>query len=477
MDFRKEKDNIGEMSVPADSLAGIHTYRARNNFRIDCPTFPSEVVYAIVEIKRCAAQVNTDEGFIAANKGAAIVAACDKVLAGFDRYLPDLTLPSIQGGAGTSVNMNVNEVIANLAVLELKGKPGDYSLCHPNDDVNKFQSTNDVFPTAVRIAAIRLLYRLAETLADLQTALQAKENEFADVLKPGRTEMQEAMPVTLGIEFGAYAEAVGRDRWRVFKSEERLRTVNLGGTAVGTGSGAPKVFIFKWIEELRKMTGLGISRSENSFETTQNADVFVEVSGILKAAAANLYKISADLRLLSSGPRSGLGEIKLPDLQAGSSIMPGKVNPVIPEFAASAAMQVYGNDQVISFAAASGQLELNAFLPLIAANLISSLKILTDAARALDVLCIRGIAANPENCTSHLEASDAFAPLLVPYLGYDQTAELVKKAHTDGITVRESVVKSGLLTAEELEIIFHSKKVVSPGISGADVLKDKIRLK
>ena len=475
MATRIEKDSLGEMEVDDRSYYGIHTVRALKNFPNDFKPTPHELIDAITLIKKCAACVNLREGFIATTKAQAIMQACDEILAGgFSDAFP---LPAIQGGAGTSVNMNVNEVVANRAIELLGGKKGDYSMCHPNDDVNRFQSTNDVYPSALKIAAIRLIFSLATDLADLQTALQDKEKEFSDVLKIGRTEMQEAVPITLGQEFGAYSEAIARDRWRVYKCEERLRSLNLGGTAVGTGINAPKIFIFRLMEELRAQTGLGIGRAENMIESTQNADAFVEVSGILKACAVNLIKISGDLRLLSSGPHSGFREIMLPARQAGSSIMPGKINPVIPEYAASAAIQVIACDAAITFAASQGQLELNAFMPTIAVNLIDEIKLLRSAVCSLRENCIEGIVADVQRCREGLEASEAYATLIAPYVGYDKAAEAVRFADSNGIDVREAIIRFGWFTTEETEILFSPRSATSPGIAGSQNFADRIRLK
>jgi len=328
-------------------------------------------VRALVEVKKAAALVNREIGALNPAIADAIVRASDEVLGGTlsDQFPVD----EMQGGAGTSANMNVNEVLANRAIEHLGGQKGDYSLVHTLDHVNLHQSTNDVLPTAVRIAAIRLLKPVSERLAQLQTALQEKEEAFSEVLKVGRTQLQDALPVTLGQEFGAWAQAVARDRWRLYKAEERLRQVSIGGTAVGTGANAPRAYVFGMIECLRALTGLGLARAEYMTDPTQNADVFVEVSGLLKGAAVSLSKIASDLRLLASGPRGGIGEIILPTVQAGSTIMPGKVNPVICEAVNQMAFQVMADDLAVTLAAHSGQLELNAFLPLIARNLFETL--------------------------------------------------------------------------------------------------------
>lgn len=365
--------------------------------------------------------------------------------------------------------MNMNEVIANRAIELLGGKKGDYHLVHPLDHVNMSQSTNDVYPTALRIAAIRLLLPLSEACAVLQGALQRKEEEFSGVLKLGRTEMQDAVPITLGQEFSAWAESISRDRWRLYKVEERLRKVNLGGTAVGTGLNAPRKYVYTVIERLRNLSGLGLARDENSIDGTQNADVFVEVSGLLKACAVTMIKISADLRLLSSGPRGGFGEIQLPNLQAGSSIMPGKVNPVIPEMVTQVAYQVIANDMAITMAAQSGQLELNAFYPLIAANLLPAMESMSKALRLLAEKCILEIQAKPEECLKHVKNSTALATVLAPLIGYEQAAVLAKKALDSGRQVIDILVEEKVFTQDEIAELLQVQQLTRTGVLGKDI--------
>jgi aspartate ammonia-lyase len=367
----------------------------------------------------------------------------------------------------------MNEVLANRAIELLGGRKGDYSMVDPLDHVNLSQSTNDVYPTALKVAAIRLVLQLSEEMARLQGGLQAKEAEFAGILKLGRTEMQDAVPVTLGQEFGAFAEAVARDRWRLFKVEERLRQVNLGGTAIGTGLNADRKYIYAAIEELQSATGLGVARAENSIDVTQNADIFVEVSGLVKAAATNLAKIAGDLRFLSSGPRGGIGEIKLPRLQAGSSIMPGKVNPVITEMVTQVAFQVMSSDQAIAAAAANGRLELNAFLPLVTFNLINGLKMLRKAALILRTRCIEGIEADRERCAWWLEKSLCLATALAPYVGYEAAADLSRKAAAEGKTIREVALEKGVFSEDELDAIFTAAELTRPGVAGSRKIKGR----
>jgi aspartate ammonia-lyase len=471
MSYRIEQDSLGTVEVPHSALYGAHTVRAAQNFAVSGFQTPDELIRALADVKRACARSNIRVGLLAENIGSVIVQAATEVADGKlrDQFLTD----AFQGGAGTSLNMNMNEVLANRAIELLGGTKGDYGLVHPLNHVNRSQSTNDVYPTALRVASIRLVLELSREVALLQGSLQAKEAAFAHILKLGRTEMQDAVPITLGQEFAAYAEAVARDRWRLFKVEERLRQVNLGGTAVGTGLNAERTYIYAAIEELQDVTGLGLARAENSVDPTQNADVFVEVSGLVKAAAVNLAKIAADLRLLSSGPRGGLAELRLPQLQAGSSIMPGKVNPVIPEMVTQVSYQVISFDQAIAMAAASGQLELNAFLPLVAFNLLTSLKMITRAVFLFRTLCIDGIEADEERCQKWLQESLCLATALTPYIGYERAVALLNEAEAAGKTIRQAALDAGLFTDEELSLIFSAAELTRPGVAGARRLKPK----
>lgn len=463
MDYRKEEDFLGHVQVPRDAYYGVHTIRAADNFRVSGLVTHRLLIRAMARVKQAAAAANAAAGLLDPRVAEAISSAAGEVAGGqlSDQFIVD----ALQGGAGTSANMNLNEVIANRAIELLGGGKGDYGLVDPLSHVNLSQSTNDVYPTALKIAAIGQVLELSRALAGLQSALQEKEAEFAGVIKLGRTEMQDAVPITLGQEFSAYAEAVSRDRWRLYKVEERLRQVNLGGTAVGTGLNADLNYTYMVIEELRNLTGYGLSRAENTVDATQNADVFVEVSGLVKAAAVNLAKIAGDIRLLSSGPLGGLGEIRLPRCQAGSSIMPGKVNPVIPEMVTQVAYQVMGNDQVVAMAAGSGQLELNAFLPLIAHNLLQSLEMLINAVNIFAEKCIRGIEADRERCRDWLERSHGYITALVPVLGYEKASELVKKALDEGKQLKQVLVAGGLVPADKLEEIFSPGRLTRPGVA------------
>jgi aspartate ammonia-lyase len=462
--MRIEHDMLGERQLEDSCYYGIHTLRALENFPLTGKPIHSELVRALVMIKKAAAITNTGIGILDGKIAYAIAAACDEILAGelADQFVVDC----MQGGAGTSANMNANEVIANRAIELLGGSKGEYTLVHPLDHVNLSQSTNDVFPTAVRIAAIKLLVPVSEVFAELQTALQEKEEEFAAVLKVGRTELQDAVPVLLGQEFGAYAQAVARDRWRLYKVEERLRQVNLGGTAVGTGLNAERKYIFQVIEKLRELTGLGLARAEHMMDLTQNVDVFVEVSGLLKAAAVNLSKIANDLRLLSSGPRAGFGEIMLPAVQSGSSIMPGKVNPVIPEAVNQIAFRIMGNDMTITIAAQAGQLELNAFLPLIAQSLFEMLELLQKGLRMFIDKCIRGIRADTDRCRQLVEESFTLITALSCHIGYEKATELAKKCASEGKTVRQVLQEDDILDEAALKRILNPLEMTKPGIPG-----------
>ncbi len=462
-DTRIERDGLGERTIPADAYWGIHTSRAVRNFPFTGYHLNPAFIRAFAQVKQACATTNALLGFLPGERGRAVMDACAEIA---DGALHDqIVVDPFQGGAGTSTNMNFNEVIAGRAAELLGGDRGDRSLVHPIRHVNMHQSTNDVYPTALKVAVLVLLTGLETGIARLQQSLQAKEAEFRDVVKVGRTELADAVPMTLGMTFGAFADAVARDRWRVFKCRERIKRVNLGGTAIGTGLGAPRDYVLAVAGQLATITGLPVSRSENLVDATQNMDVFAEVSGILKACATNLLKISSDLRLLGSGPDTGLGEIVLPRLQAGSSIMAGKINPVMPEAVTQAALRVMANDQAITLAAGLGQLELNHLLPLIAHALPESLTLLTASCRGLAEDCIPGIRARQERCATHVERSAALATVLVPALGYDRVEELVRDARAAGISVREQAVLAGVAPPEVLERLLSPRQLCKMGFS------------
>jgi len=459
--YRIEHDLLGARDVPADVLHGIYTERAIENFPLSLRPVNPALIHAYGAVKLACARTNHELGWWEAPKAQAIEAACIEMMDG--RLDATIRVDALQGGAGTSTNMNVNEVLANRA-LQLLGKPlGDYQTVSPLEDINLHQSTNDTYPTALKVAAIQLLRSLQREVVSLLEEFQRKEQEFARIVKVGRTQLQDAVLITLGREMGAYAEAFARDRWRIYKCEERLRIVNLGGTAVGTGLAAPREYIFRVVDRLREVTRMGLARAENLVECTQNVDVFVEVSGILKACATSLLKIATDLRLLSSGPDAGFGEIHLPPRQAGSSIMPGKVNPVIPEAVSQAAMVVMSNDQTIAQACAMGNLELNAFLPLIADALLGSLDLLRNACRIFREHCVIGIEADESRCRTHVEGATATLTAMVEALGYEKVQALAARARTEGKSVREVVTETGCMSPEQFDQLVSPENVARLG--------------
>lgn len=403
MNTRTEQDFLGELQIPAAAPYGIHTVRALENFPLPGARVPASLIAALAQVKKACALANKELGLLPPEKADGMVAACEEIQASST----PCPLPALQGGAGTSTNMYVNELIAGKACV------------HPIEDANLHQSTNDVYPTALKVAAIYGLRELAEKVEALQGAFQRLEQKFAHIPTIGKTELVDAVPLTLGAEFGAFAEAFARDRWRTFKCEERLRVVNLGGTAVGTGLTAPRSYIFLVTDKLREVTGLGLSRGENLVDQTANADAFVEVSGILKACAANILKICSDLRLLHMNKK-----IKLPAVQAGSSIMPGKVNPVILESAIQIAINVQANDFVVTECASRGSLQINEFLPLLASALLESMELL-GAACGMLANHADGIEANEEECERQFNASVEIVTAFLPEIGYDRATELV----------------------------------------------------
>jgi aspartate ammonia-lyase len=448
---RTEADLLGERVLPKSVLWGIHTARAVENFPLAGRPVHRQLVRAYGFVKLACARVNADLGYLPSDVAASLGAACEEMTRGqLDEHV---LVDALQGGAGTSTNMNVNEVLANRALALLGFPPGRYDVVSPSAHVNLHQSTNDTYPTALRVAAITGLRDLERAVVNLQEGFQGKETELSDVVKIGRTEMQDAVLITLGREMGAYAEAFSRDRWRIYKCEERLRFVNLGGTAVGTGLGAPRAFIFRATDVLRELTGFGLARAENLVDATQNADVFVEVSGILKALAATLLKVSGDLRLMSSGPMAGFGEVRLPSRQAGSSIMPGKVNPVIAEAASQVAMRVMAADSAIAMACSLGSLELNPFLPLVADELLGIIDLLVRACRMLSARCVQGLVANRDQCALHVSCATATATALVERLGYAAVERLVSDAALGTTPLREMATARGLLTGEEFDAL------------------------
>jgi aspartate ammonia-lyase len=423
---RIEHDLIGELALPADCPWGIHTERARRNFALGGGPVPERLIRAYALVKKACCLANAELGHLPQDVAAALAAACDDIAAG--RQAEAFPLDALQGGAGTSTNMNLNEVLANLALDRLGRPRGAWQVVHPLDHVNLHQSTNDTYPTALKVAAILALRDASAAFQALQGALQRREQAFAAIAAIGRTEGMPAVPMTLGQMFGAWAEAAARDRWRTFKCEERLRVVNLGGTAVGNGLAAPRDYIFLAIEKLRQVTGLGLSRAENLPGDTANADAFVEVSGILSAAAVNLVKIGRDLRLLHM-----FGELRLPAVQAGSSIMPGKVNPVIVESVIQAGLRVQAEHGVVATCASQATLQICEFLPLLGQALLGSIDLAAAAGRQL-AGHVDGVVADTDTCHRNLAASPGIVTAFVPLIGYDAATALVQRGTAAGVT-------------------------------------------
>ena len=447
--MRIEKDWLGTVEIPDDAYWGNETARAMENFAISDYRLPPVFIKSFAYVKLACAKVNHQLGFLPDDIFGAISWACQQLIDG--NFHDQIVVDAMQGGAGTSTNMNFNEVIANLALEKLGISKGTFENIHPLHHVNLHQSTNDVYPTALKLAVLFLLKDLEKVVGVLQTELQAKEMEFKDIVKLGRTQLQDAVPMTLGMTFGAWSEAIARDRWRIFKSRERIKVVNLGGTAIGTGLNAPRKFIFKAAEELRRLTGLNISRSENLVDATQNLDPFVEISGMLKACAVNLLKISNDLRILASGPGGGIAEIILPARQKGSTIMPGKVNPVLPEMMAQVAIKVMANDNIVAQTAGLGNLELNQFLPLLAFSIIESLSLLSRSIPKFTELCIKGIRANAGKCRYNVEHSHALATVLVNKFGYAKVEKLIGKSVENKKKIAEILLEEKLLSPAEID--------------------------
>jgi aspartate ammonia-lyase len=462
-EYREETDLLGPMRIPAEALWGVYTQRAIENFPLSGRPVHRALVHAYGAVKLAAVRTNHELGRWDDATFHAIEQACAQMQAG---QLDDhMVVDALQGGAGTSTNMNVNEVIANAALRLLGRPPGDYQCISPLDDINLHQSTNDTFPTALRIAAIGLLRQLEQRVIDLVDAFQDRERHLAHVVKVGRTQWQDAVLTTMGRTMSAFADALARDRWRLHQCEERLRVVNLGGTAIGTGLSAPRQYIFRAVEHLRDVTGLGLARAENLVEATQNTDAFVEVSGIGRTLASNLLKISNDLRALASGPAAGLGELQLPGRQAGSSIMPGKVNPVIPEAVAQCSMVVSANDQVIMQACSAGNFELNQFMPLIADALLNSLELLGRACDIFTRHCVRGIEADEDRCRATVESATATVTALVDRIGYEAAQQIALDARERGINIRQAAIESGKVDPAQFDQLTSPEAVTRLGSS------------
>ncbi len=449
MKYRKEKDSMGTVNVPEDAYYGSQTQRAADNFPISGMTLPPEFIQSLALIKSCAARVNSELGLLESGLADAISNAAQEIIDGQhgDQFVVDI----FQTGSGTSTNMNMNEVLASRANEIVTGKKGGRSPVHPNDHVNLCQSSNDVIPTAIHTAALRQIYdRLIPALERLYQYLLQKSKDFKDVRKLGRTHLQDAVPVTLGQEFSGYARQIELGVERIKAVEPRLAELALGGTAVGSGLNTHPEFAQRTIALIAERTQLPFKKAHNHFEAQAAQDAGVETSGALKTVAVSLVKIANDIRWLASGPRSGIGEINIPSLQPGSSMMPGKVNPVIPEAVIQVAAQVMGNDTTITVGGQGGTFELNTMLPVITHNLLQSISLLASAADVFAEKCVAGITANEETCSGYIEKSLALVTGLVPKIGYDKAAAIAKKAYESGRTVREVALDENILSAAEL---------------------------
>ena len=462
--YRTEHDSIGAKEVPAEAYYGVQTLRAAENFYITGLKMHPELINSVAQIKKAAAITNFEVGELDKQRTDAIVKACDEIIQGklHDQFIVD----PIQGGAGTSLNMNANEVIANRAIEILGGEKGDYSLVNPNDHVNFGQSTNDVFPSCGKMAALKLLDGAREQLIRLEGALEQKAAEFDHVIKMGRTQRQDAVPIRLGQEFRAYSTAVRRDVRRFENAKDELRSLNLGGTAIGTGLNADVQYFKRVVKNISILTGQDLVQSYDLIDATQNLDNYASVSGIVKTCAVNLSKMSNDLRLMSSGPRTGFGEINLPARQNGSSIMPGKINPVIPEVVNQVAFNIIGNDMTITMAAEAGQLELNAFEPIIFYNLFQSIETLTCAVKTLVDNCVAGITANEEHCREQVNNSIGIVTAICPYVGYEKAAQVAKEALRTGKAVKAIILEQGLMGEEQADQVLDPYTMTEPGILG-----------
>ncbi|OGA10329.1 MAG: aspartate ammonia-lyase [Betaproteobacteria bacterium RIFCSPHIGHO2_12_FULL_69_13] len=459
---RVEHDLLGERAVPAGAYYGIHTVRALENFAItgtSISIYP-DLVTALACVKQAAAIANSELGLLEEKRAVAIRLACEEIR---ERKLhEEFVVDVIQGGAGTSSNMNANEVICNRALEILGHGKGEYGHLHPLDHVNLSQSTNDVYPTAVKLALNFGIQRLLREMSSLRTAFEAKAAEFADVLKVGRTQLQDAVPMTLGQEFSTYAVMLGEDEQRLAEAAALIREINLGATAIGTGINAHPDYARIVTQRLSEVSGVPFVTSPNLIEATQDAGAFVQLSGVLKRVAVKLSKTCNDLRLLASGPRAGIGEISLPAMQAGSSIMPGKINPVIPEVVNQIAFEAIGNDITVTMAAEAGQLQLNAFEPIIAHSLFKSLAHLTAGCRTLATRCVTGIRANPERARRLLDESTALVTALTPILGYERASEIAREALETGARVYDLVLGKGLMTRERLDDVLKPEVLTRP---------------
>lgn len=456
MNYRVESDSVGEKQVPADAYYGVQSLRAFENFNITGKMLPEVQIFSLAEIKKACAIANEKAGALDAGIANAIVAACDAILAGkfHDQFIVD----QVQGGAGTSTNMNANEVIANIALTILGKDKGDYSFCHPNDHVNMAQSTNDVYPTSLKLSIYKTALTFIDKLDELQKALMVKSDEFRDVLKLGRTQLMDAVPITLGQEFHAYASAVKRDKKRIENAIKEMLTVNMAATAVGTGINSSEYFFHNIVPILSEVSGISLTQCEDMIDGTQNIDGFSVISSSLKTCAISLSKMANDIRLMNGGPKSGLAEITIPAKQNGSSIMPGKINPVIPEVLNQCAFAVIGNDFTVTMACEAGQLELNAFEPIVFNRIYESLTMLQNGVDTFIHNCVKGIKANEERCHDLLYHSTGFVTALCPVIGYKASADIAKKFLNDGTPIVEGALAHGV-TQSELDDALNAERL------------------
>ncbi|MEP9412594.1 MAG: aspartate ammonia-lyase [Candidatus Brocadia sp.] len=458
--FRIERDYLGEMKVPADAYYGIQTARAIENFPISGQTSMPEFTTAIVSIKKAAAMANVELGCLDSRIGNMIILACDRILNGEfqDQFLVDV----YQAGAGTSHHMNVNEVIANIAIEMLGGIKGDYSVVHPNDHVNYGQSTNDVYPTAMRIAALQLSKKFIKNLYDLVETFRQKAKSLDSIVKAGRTHLQDAVPIRVGQEFSGYTDALLKTTRGIEKATESLKELGIGGSAVGTGINTRQEYAGRVIEKLKKIVNLDIKESKNRFEAMQSNAPFVELSGAIRTLAVEIIRIANDIRLMNSGPNTGLAEIDLPAVQPGSSIMPGKVNPVIPEMVNMVCFSVLGNDLSIALAAQAGQFELNVMMPLIQHKLLDSVVILTNAVKIFNEKCIRGLTVNEKRCQDYAMRSLGIVTVLNPIIGYSKASEIVMESMKTGKSVRDIILEQNILPADQLDHVLSPASMTEP---------------
>ena len=468
MTYRTEKDFLGEKKIPADVYYGIQTLRAAENFPITGYKIHEEMIKALAVVKKAAALANMETKRLYKGLGDAIVQAADEILEGklHDQFIVD----PIQGGAGTSMNMNANEVIGNRALELLGHNKGEYIHLSPNTHVNMSQSTNDVFPTAIHISTLKQLEKLLDTMEYMLDAFKKKARDFDHVIKMGRTHLQDAVPIRLGQEFEAYSRVIERDIKRIKQSRQHLYEVNMGATAVGTGLNADPRYIENVVKHLAEISGLPLIGADHLVDATQNTDAYTEVSAALKVCMMNMSKIANDLRLMASGPRAGLAEISLPARQPGSSIMPGKVNPVMAELINQIAFQVIGNDNTICLASEAGQLELNVMEPVLVFNLLQSISIMNNGFRSFTDHCVAGIEANEKRLKAYVEKSAGVITAVNPHLGYEAAARIAREAILTGQSVRDLCLQNDVLTEEELDLILNPYEMTKPGIAGAELL-------